>query len=107
MGGALRCPSCPANLLKSFLSHGYRFLKHLKMSLAASLHAVLCPPYLQGHNRKLPDCRLIAAACQGGETGPSRGQVTEVAWNIACWDSAGFSFSWAERWGPTLLLVRD
>lgn len=32
-----------------------------------------CPLYLPGHNQKLPDCRLAAAAHQNGETGPSHG----------------------------------
>lgn len=93
-GGALRCPSFPVNLQKSFLSHGYRscslFLKRLEMSLAASLQAGLLT--FPGPNRKLPVCRHAAAAPQGGET------VTEAAWSIACWEAES-SFSWPETWG--------
>lgn len=60
-------------------------------------------PHLPGYNRKLPDCRQ--AAPQGGEIGPSCGQVTEAAWSIACWEDA---VSPGQRYGvPTLLLVRE
>lgn len=106
MGGALRCASCPVSLQKSFLSHGYRRLKYLKMSLAASLHAVLFTS--QGTTRSYQTVGLQPQLTRMGRRDPPMDQVAEASWSTACWDLAGFSFSWPEiRGAPVLLLVRD